>query len=85
MAAKGRNETLELRVGEFLAVYSPPGSEGWRIRSYHWPIITSKGELYLGGPGQLADGLCDVGVTLPQNWLDREFASPAEAAAFVNF
>lgn len=83
MAVEGRNETLELRAGELLAVYSPPECDGWWIRSYHPPIITGKGELYRSGPAQLADGLFEVRVTFPQSWLDREFASPAEAAEFV--
>ncbi len=83
MAVEGRNETLELRPGEFLAVFSPPGCERWWIMSYHPPIYTGKGELYHGGPAQLADGLIEVRITLPQSWLDQEFASPAEAAAFM--
>jgi hypothetical protein len=85
MSDQGRKETLQLRVGEVLAVFSPPGCEGWWIRSYVPPMVTGKGEVFRNGDtAQLADGLFNVNVTLPQSWLDREFASPAEAAAFVN-
>ena len=83
MAIEGRNEVLTLTPGDCLALFSPPGCDGWWIRTYQPPIITGKGELYLGGPAQLQDGLFEVRVTLPENWLDREFESPTEAVKFM--
>jgi hypothetical protein len=84
MASQGLNETLQLPFGETLAVYSPPGCGGWRIRAYYPSLLTGRGEQFRNGDtSQLGDGLYEVGVRLPVSWFDREFVSPAAAAAFV--
>lgn len=85
IAINARNTTLNLGPEGDLGLYSPPGRDGWWIQSCHPPLVTGRGELYHGRADQLADGVLMAFDMMPVSpaLLEREFASPAEAAAFV--